>query len=145
MQIKCRSFELVRKLIPKCSLSYPKIRSKLSAIQRACSICIAETQPILFKDNASREKNNQTWFEIVIPRRSLSYSKIMQIECRSFELVRKLIPKCSLSYPKIRSKLSAIQRACSICIAGNVAMSSPVPPCRRGIGTLSHGQCDFVT
>ena len=27
----------------------------------------------------------------------------------------------------------------------NAAMSSPVPPRRRGIGTLSHGQCDFVT
>ena len=74
MQIECRSFELVRKLIPKCSLSYPKIRSKLRAIQRACSICIAETQPALSKDIKLRAI--QRACSICIAETSLPYRKI---------------------------------------------------------------------
>jgi len=31
----------------------------------------AEPQFILFKDSESRAKNNQTWFEIVMPRRKI--------------------------------------------------------------------------
>ena len=73
--------------------------------------CSSEAQLILFKDTASREKNNQACLElffrgaayliqryckpreeqssllgIVLPRRSLSYSKILQAERRTIKL-----------------------------------------------------------
>ena len=52
---------------------------KSSGMQRACSICIPETHPILFKDSKSRAECKEL-AQFAFPRRILSYSKMPKVE-----------------------------------------------------------------
>ena len=84
-------------------------------MQRACSICIPETLPILFKDSESRAECKEL-VQFAFPRRILSYSKMPKVERRrkrihSFFFCR----DASYLIQRFR-KSSGMQRACSICI-----------------------------
>ena len=122
-------------LLPRCSLSYPKIVQGERSAKRKTRflICTSEPQPILFKDSANRAqyKMKGPRLSFLLPRCSLSYPKIVQGERSAKRKTRFLIctsepqpilfkdsanraqykmkgprlsfllPRCSLSYPKI--------------------------------------------
>ena len=127
--------------------------------------CSSEAQLILFKDIANREKNNQACLElffrgaayliqrycksreeqssllgIVLPRRSLSYSKILQIERRIIKLAWNCSSEAQLILFKDIANREKNNQVCLELFFRNVAMSSSVSPRRRrhrGSGELA--------
>ena len=73
MQIECRSFELVRKLIPKCSLSYQNV-SRVQNNQARLRLLCQDASCLIQRQRKSSAEQSST-LEIVMPRRILSYSK----------------------------------------------------------------------
>ena len=83
-------------------------------MQRACSICIPETHPILFKDAESRAECKEL-AQFAFPRRILSYSKMPKVERNAKNLFNLHSRDASYLIQRCR-KSSGMQRACSICI-----------------------------
>jgi hypothetical protein len=96
-------------LLPRCSLSYSKIVQGEQSAKRKTRflICTSEPQPILSKDSANRAqyKMKGPRLSFLLPRCSLSYSKIVQGEQSAKRKTRFLI--CTSEPQPILSKDSA--------------------------------------
>jgi len=65
---------------------YVKERASRRRNLQACLGSYAEAPPLLFKERASRAKNKEL-AQFVLPKRNLSYRKIVQAERRTIKLV----------------------------------------------------------